>query len=143
MLFGGTVMCLVFHARPATKDVDAVFEPKDTIYAVAREMAEEYGLPPAWLNDGVKGFLSARGDFEMFLDLPGLRMWAASPEYVFAMKCLAARDDDLQDIRLLMERLGLKDVDSAFDVVERFYPRDRIPPKTRFVLEELFQKDGG
>src|SRR5262245_12621827 len=59
-LFGGTVMVLAFTARLATKDVDALFQPAQTIRELARCIAEEQQLPANWLNDGVKGFVSAR-----------------------------------------------------------------------------------
>lgn len=54
---GGAAMAVAYNARRATRDGEAVFEPKMEIYKAAREVAEELGLPPGWLNDAVKGFL--------------------------------------------------------------------------------------
>ncbi len=34
-LYGGAVMCIAFNARPARKDVDAVFEPVKQIRKAA------------------------------------------------------------------------------------------------------------
>src|ERR1700716_4024889 len=59
-LFGGTVMVLAFTARVSTKDVDALFQPTPLIRELARQIGEEQGLPADWLNDGVKGYVSAR-----------------------------------------------------------------------------------
>ena len=59
-LFGGTVMVLAFTARLTTKDVDALFQPTQIIRELARRIAGEQHLPADWLNDGVKGFVSAR-----------------------------------------------------------------------------------
>ena len=55
-LFGGTVMVLAFTARLATKDVDAVFQPTQTIRELASILAQQLNLPENWLNDGVKFF---------------------------------------------------------------------------------------
>lgn len=55
---GGAAIAIAFDARRATRDVDAVFEPKREVYAAADEVGVELGLPPGWLNDGVKGFVS-------------------------------------------------------------------------------------
>ncbi len=43
-LYGGAVMCLVFKARPATKDVDAIFEPVKYIRQAITKIAEKYNL---------------------------------------------------------------------------------------------------
>ena len=87
-LVGGAVMCLVFDARPATKDVDAVFRPVSKIRTLAARMARDHGVPEDWLNDAVKGFLSPKAEFDEFLDLPHLKVFVARPEYLLAMKCL-------------------------------------------------------
>lgn len=92
-LFDGAVMVLAFTARLTTKDVDALFQPAQTIRDLARGIADDLHLPADWLNDGVKGFLSARhettaGNLPQF---PHLRLTMPVPEYLLAMKCLAAR----------------------------------------------------
>ena len=58
--FGGSAMVIAFRARISTKDVDALFQPATIIRDIARGISAEQHLPPDWLNDGVKGFLSDR-----------------------------------------------------------------------------------
>lgn len=56
LISGGASICLVHGARDSTKDIDALFEPKNTIHHIAKNIAEDNGLTKGWLNDGVKGF---------------------------------------------------------------------------------------
>jgi hypothetical protein len=58
-LFDGTVMVLAFAARASTKDADAIFQPAALVRELARRVAESFGLPADWLNDGVKAWISA------------------------------------------------------------------------------------
>src|SRR5436190_2917635 len=87
-LFGGTVMVLAFSARPATREVDAIFQPSQLVRELAQGIAEQQGLSADWLNDAVKGFLSTRhevtaGNLPQF---PHLRVTMPVPEYLLAMK---------------------------------------------------------
>jgi hypothetical protein len=52
----GAAIALAFDNRRSTREIDAVFEPKAAIYEVARELADERGLPDGWLNDAGQGF---------------------------------------------------------------------------------------
>lgn len=74
------------------------------------------------------------------LDLPFLKVWTPPSAYLLAMKAIAARFDsnDANDLRTLIAHLGLRRVDEVLEIVERYYPRNQIPPKTQFFLEELF-----
>ena len=140
-VLGGAVMCLVFDARASTRDIDAFFHPAKEVRAAARAVAAASGLPDDWLNDAVKGYLSHKEDFSRYLDLPNLRVLTASAEYLLAMKCLAMRlgegfhDED--DVRFLLRYLNLTDYGKALEVVTRYYPRERLPQKTLYALEEL------
>lgn len=141
-LVGGAAMALAYNTKRITKDIDAVFVPKEEIYREAREMTDEFGLSESWLNDSVKGFL-AGDDKEkiLVLEVPGLRVTAASPKYMLAMKCLAARLEDEEDIKFLLELSGVRTVNEALEIVEAVYPEWTITPRTRFLLEEIFSKN--
>ena len=140
-MVGGAVMALAFNARQSTADVDAVFVPKETVRRLAREVARDAGVADNWLNDAVKGFLGDRGEFEKWLELSHLRVFVPVPEYLLAMKCIAFRlgpefrDED--DVRYLLRHLNVERSEDALAIVERYFPADRIPPKTRFALQEL------
>jgi hypothetical protein len=101
---------------------------------------DRHGLPPDWLNDGVKGFLPGPdADATVLFDRPGLAVRIASPRYLFAMKVLAARvERDEDDLRLLYERSGFTSVEEALDHVESTYPHQPIPIRAQFLLQELF-----
>jgi hypothetical protein len=145
---------LAYDGRPATRDVDAVFEQsKDAVRTLSREVASDFGLTEDWLNDGVKGFLSHLDNSsrsKQFLksypteERAGLRVMVACPEYLFAMKCLAMRlgsgERDKSDIIMLARLANIDTAEKAFDVVSEYYPRNRIEPKTQFGLLEIFEE---
>jgi hypothetical protein len=144
VLFGGAAMVLAHKARLSTKDVDAVFAPKALIYQAAADVTRECGAAEDWLNDAVKGFLSDKHATQPLLDLPNLKVFVATPEYLLAMKCMSMRigrdETDIRDIRFLMKQLDLQTVESVLSIVESYYPHNQIQPKTRFAIEELCQQ---
>lgn len=142
LLTGGAAMCLVHSARDMTKDIDALYEPKEEINHLAQRIAEEEGLPEDWLNDSVKGFVSADAPTEDFMALDGLKITTVSPEYLLAMKLMSARygEKDSEDILFLMKKLGINTVEAAGEVVTKFYPANRILPKTMYMIEECIER---
>ena len=142
---GGTAMVLAFNARDSTKDVDAIFEPSAEIRSAAAVVAESLALPPDWLNDAAKGFLSASGEFTPVatMDLPHLRVQAPSPEYMLAMKVMAARvgiaadRGDATDIAFLIRLLGLTTSDAVMTIVARYYDPSRILPRSVYLVDQI------
>ncbi len=140
-LYGGAVMCLVFNARPATKDVDAVFEPVRHIRRAAGRIAEAHGLPKDWLNYAVKMFLVPH-ERRILFDFPYLKVYVPPPDYLLAMKTLAARanTDDRNDIEVLIGDLGLSGVEQVLGIVRNYYPHKQVSAATQFLLEEIFDR---
>jgi hypothetical protein len=91
-IFGGAAMALAYDARRATRDIDAVFQPHGVVLEEARAVAVELGLPAWWRNEQASVYVARGGDqaAPRVFDHPGLRVSAASPEHLLAMKVLAA-----------------------------------------------------
>jgi hypothetical protein len=141
-IVGGAAMCLAYNSRCNTKDVDAIFQPSREIRAAAREIAENHNINSDWLNDGVKGFLSDRKPEEInLLSLSNLKVWTPEPEYMLAMKSLAARMDsnDGEDLRFLIKLLGYKSPGEVFKTLSKYYPNGKILVKTQYFIEEIFE----
>ena len=107
---GGAAMALAYDATRVTRDVDARFVPHGIVLEEARRVADNLGLPPWWLNEQATAYISGKDDpgKRRVFDHPGLRVMAASPEHVFAMKALAARTRDIDDLRLLTGMIGVQ-----------------------------------
>jgi hypothetical protein len=140
-LVGGAVLCLVHEAREATQEVDGYFRPARQLRAAAARVALDEGVPENWLNDAVKGFFSAQGTFSLHEQLSHLTIYVADPAYLLAMKCLSARIGeefhDIADIRYLLRYLNLTEFGQAREIIGRYYPLERFPQKTLYLLEEL------
>ena len=133
-------MALAYSRSRITKDIDAIFEPKATVYEAAQVVAEELGMPQDWLNDAVKAFAPGDDpDRRVVFSTPALEVSAASPRYLLAMKIFSSRVGvDAVDIKVLYKELGFTRAEQGLDLVEQMYPSAAISPSVQFLLEELF-----
>lgn len=151
-VYGGSAIALEWQFRAATRDVDVVIQGDSAfVREAARQIARARDWPEDWMNDAVKGFVSAHGDHQPYAEYTnperpgGLRVFVPTTEYLLAMKCLAMRVGDAEghdatDIKHLIRVLGLKTTDAVMAVVEKYYPRTRISPKTFYGIQEILQR---
>lgn len=68
----------------------------------------------------------------------------AQPAYLLAMKCAALRlgeeFHDLDDVRYLLRHLDIRRADQALAVVTQYFDQQQLLPKTRLILESLFDQ---
>jgi hypothetical protein len=138
-LVGGAAIALCFDSRRATRDLDAVFVPTESVRRAAAAVAAREGLDRDWLNDGVKGFLPGPDPGAVrYFEAPGLLVDVASAEYLLAMKLFSSRvEADARDIALLYREVGYHTVEEGLALVERSYAGRPIPAKVQFLLEEV------
>ena len=151
-IYGGSAIALEWGFRTTTKDVDVVIQNSSAFFLdAARRIALARGWQENWINDAVKGFVSSQGDHRMFAEYmdatrqSGLRVFVPTAEYLLAMKCMAMRIDnadnnDVSDIKHLLVDLGLKTTDDVLKIVEKYYPQNKISPKTLYGVQEILQK---
>ena len=139
-VFGGAAMLLAYNpARAATRDVDALFAPDGPMIAAIREVAVEHGWPSTWLNNQAAVYVSRTpGEGQRVFDHPHLQVMVTPAEHLLAMKALAARAlRDVDDIRVLLDHLGVSAIDDVWSIVERYFPGTDIPTRSRALLEDL------
>lgn len=147
-IFGGAAMVLAFDARESTRDVDAIFVPKDDVLDASKRVAAEFDLDEDWLNSGVKGFVSEHGEVtsEGMPVFDNLRVLRPTTEYLLAMKCLASRvasvgvKGDRADVITLIRHLGILDATEVCDIVIKYYNERLLPPKVMYFIEEIVEE---
>src|SRR6202522_1482352 len=139
-IVGGAAMALAYDAARVTRDVDAMFKPHGIVHEEAMRVANDLGLPRWWLNEQASTYISGKDDADKrrVFDHPGLRVMAASPRHIFAMKARAARTRDIDDLRLLADIIGVRSTDAALQICADFYPDEPVSPRSAAVLRELF-----
>ncbi len=153
-VWDGIEMLLAFDATTGSRDLGGVFRPATELAEAARSVAMRNNLPADWLERGVTktlldhGSASGEAGFVPWKDLSHVRLVRPTPEYLLAMKCLAARAHaaprDRTDAALLVQRLGLRTSDAVLALVGRYAPRDRLHVRTReFVADILRDAHGG
>jgi hypothetical protein len=132
-------MALAFDSRRVTRNVDALFEPHGIVHEEALAVAADLGLPRWWLNEQASTYVAPGGDpaASRVFDHPGLRVFAASPEHLLAMKAFAARPRDTEDIRQLIRVLDLHTADEVFASVREIFP-EQEPPQRLGLLPRKF-----
>lgn len=144
-IFGGAAMVLAYDARESTRDVDAIFIPKQELLSCAKQVSEEMNFELNWLNDGVKGFVSPSGPVTSagMPEFANLRIMRPSTEYLLAMKCLASRvadyntEGDKRDVITLLRELNLYDAEKICDIIITYYKESLLPAKVKFFVEEI------
>lgn len=139
-VFGGAAMALAYDSRRSTRDIDAIFQPHGVVLEEAGAVADELGWPRWWLNEQASDFVAPGGDAEAprIFDHPGLRVSAASPEHLLAMKVLAARRRDAEDIRFLVKHLNLSTAAQVLALCAEIFTEEEVPARARLVLEDVF-----
>ena len=143
-VFGGAAMILAYGVERATRDVDAVFDPDGPVLEAAAEVAEALALPRWWLNSQASVYVSTAEDVDAspVFDHPFLRVQAASPRHLAAMKALAGRAQDRDDLRALIDHLGLATPQELFVIVQEVFPEERLSDRKRLMLEDAFHARG-
>jgi predicted nucleotidyltransferase len=139
-IIGGAAMALAYDAERATRDIDAVILDHHTAVTNAvREIGKEHGWPTSWLNEQASSYVPQVADAHqrVVFEHPALRVIAASPTRLLAMKARAARSADQADITKLAAITGLATVDAIAAVVDDLFPGEPLSVRSRKVLEDL------
>ena len=152
-IYGGSAIILQFDWRKTSVDVDARVTSQGNhgvIMDAVHEAAKRLGLPRSWLNESVTVY-ARRGERDADRVLVGLypsperfglRVTAARPEYILAMKLralerLTTDERDFKDAVQLAIECGVTTLGEIKDVHRRYFGDDELPVKAELQLASL------
>ena len=143
-IVGGAAMSLTHRRSQATFDVDAlIVNETGSLIEVAREIADESGLPRDWLNDNVRQLSIVPPEPDVcartVFDSPHLVVTGASARHLLAMKVHAARERDLEDIATLVRELGIATMPEIREVHKAVFPHADLPERSAHRVSELLK----
>lgn len=152
--YGGSCLLLAYgyEDRQLTKDIDAVIRPAGAAEALISKITDEEDLPEDWLDSGVRQFLSPVGKTYVsklpeLKALSNLKISFPTAEYLIAMKiCSSIRtrfgyEGDLTDLRFLARKTGLRSIEEAQVILDRFFDDEVMPPRAVEALKEVIDEN--
>lgn len=138
-IYGGTVMMACFDARPATKDIDALFETSPLVNNILLEIAESYGLNKDWINQDIKEPLKyiKHENLKEIYKFKNLKVLAPSAEQMLAMKILSARPEpyrDFNDAEYLIKYLEIETLDQVINIFDKYIGRRYLGDRQKIFL---------
>ena len=152
--YGGSCLLLAYDYldRALTKDIDAIIRPKDQADRLVRQLAVEENLPEDWLDEGVKQFVSQKGEtyttnLPELRNLKNIKVSFPTASYLIAMKIRSSvrsrfgYEGDLIDLKFLARKTQLKSVEEAQAHLDKFFDDEIIPERAIVALEEVFSEN--
>lgn len=139
-IVGGAAMSLAFSRDRTTRDVDARIDAGHyRLTEAVRKLGRKHGLGDTWLNDQATTAIPRRTDAaaQTVYQSPYLTVTGASAEHLLAMKLLAAREADEDDIRTLVGRLELRRAEEAMAIYTELFPDEPLKTRARQILHSV------
>ncbi len=138
LLVGGAFMLTqVPNSRPNTNDVDVLLkdvdDPTSQLYrmfkAAVRAVASQNRIPSSWLNDIISDFIrdvSLVPQGTLWQRYTMLEVYVPPNEYILALKLLAGRQKDKDDIAVLRQQLRIQTHQQAQQLVDQYIPDRQV-----------------
>ena len=138
LLVGGAYMLTQIHNRPTTNDIDVLLKDVDdtttsplyrTFKAAVRTVASRNQIPSTWINDVIGDFLRDTGTVPqgvLWRRYAMLEVYVPPGEYILALKLLAGRQKDWDDIYALCQHLKFQTRKQAQQLVDRYIPNKQV-----------------
>lgn len=153
LLVGGAFMLTQIRNRQATDDIDVVLKDvKDsrtpwlyqTFKAAIRSVARKDNLSEIWLNDVIGDFLRDLGNVpegKLWRIFGKLEVYLPPEEYLLALKLLANRPKDQEDILALIQKLKVQTREQAQRLIDRYIPDKQLQQMNNVedTLSDLFK----
>ncbi|WP_315921838.1 hypothetical protein [Mesorhizobium sp. SP-1A] len=160
LVYGGSALMFASNFRYSTGDVDiaSLGDSKPEWFdAAVAEIAKDMGFQEEenWLNDAVDFHLSRLAtkddDHWLYSTFPrigeseGIRVFVPTAEYMLALKLKAMRvldpskgEQEKRDIQNLLEVNSVRDIESAMEILGKYFPVSAKHDDKRFLMKQLF-----
>jgi hypothetical protein len=143
-LYGGSYMTLLSDSRPATQDIDCIFNStNDKIFEnILKTISKIYRLEGDWFNHEIAEPLSYlnKQDLKEFKKFGNLSIYTPSIEQMLAMKVLSSRPEpskDFMDAYILCKRLDITTRNELLNIVSKFIDLKYIGERQNRFIEYL------
>ncbi len=138
LMIGGAFMLTQVRNRSTTDDVDMLLKDVDdptisplyqTFKKAVQAVASRNQLSITWINDVIADFIRNLGTVPegvLWRTYGMLEVYIPPGEYILALKLLAGRQKDREDIRALCQQLNVWTREQAQQVVDRYIPEKEV-----------------